>query len=239
MKLPLLAVLVLLPSPLFAASQAVELKFKVGEQTFVKKLSMADNGMVNFVGSVDSTDGEARRKIIFNGTAGKLSDDGFVSVECQLEIQSGSQSETFQSQSAVQLRPGDSLAVAQCGQYSARLTVPGKKNAAPNHKNFRVTAEIAGGDGKAKCSQVSSIGSQSNLVSSLTLGEARKHFILNGVLTDDKGGYAIQHQLELSSAGGGKGGLQQQGSLALTPGKSVPAASGGGAKIGLRLDPAS
>lgn len=219
----LLAVLAALASSPALATQTLEVRFTKGTQTFVQRQTVQEGDQANFMGSVASKDGSAKRNVIVNSVLSPAA-NGVHNLMLQTEISSSQ--ETFQYQTALNVVAGTALAAAECGGWKVAVALGGGKGSLPPG-NYRLASEA----GRVRCSGVVASGSQMNVVSAGTVGGRKSGTTLNALVNEQgKDAIAVEYQYS--------GKLQAQGSATLKPGQESTAAKGDAGTLSLRVDAA-
>ena len=227
MKALLAALLLACAASAEAATHTLVVRMSQGMRTYSHTMKLEDGAQANFVGKPDGNGGD--RNMIVNTM---LSPAGAAfSMEIQLELAHADKTQTFQVQTSVQMRPGEHLTQTECGDWKVELILDGKPGRAAAAKgawtsggldNYRLTTDVASSGKQRRCRQVVKLGTQSNIVDSVTTGGRKRGCILNTVLAEPSAaGFGLQYQLEQSP-------LELQGQDTLPLGiKHTASASGG------------
>lgn len=228
----------------WAAGHTMEVRVSNGMSTFSQTVKLSDGQQANFVGPV-----AGGKSLIFNAL---LVADSGKTAQCHLQYQlelsggQGSQAPSLEVHSALDLRPGLSLTTAECGSWTAELSLDapgtlGKKKKAPaawddaGSGNYRITADVVRGSAHERCGVAVSPGAQANVVDGFTRGGKKYGFIFNVLPTAQAGGVNLQYQLEYTPVGMNSLQLQNHEALAFGRESKTP---GQGYKLGLLAEAA-
>ncbi|MCX5795352.1 MAG: hypothetical protein NTY77_07665 [Elusimicrobia bacterium] len=226
-----------------AAGHTMDVRVSNGKTTFSQTVKLSDGQQANFVGPV-----AGGKSMIFNALL--VTDRGQAApyhLQYQLELSGGqgSQAPSLEVQSALDLRPGLSLITAECGSWTAELSLDapgtlGKKKAPAAWDdaglgNYRLTVDVVRGSAQQRCAVTVAPGAQANVIDRFTR-EGKKHGFIFSVLPAARaGGVNLQYQLEYTPVGMEPLQLQNQESLAFGRKSQTP---GHGYKLGLLAEAA-
>jgi hypothetical protein len=219
-----------------AASHTLVVRLTQGTRTYSHTLNLQEGAQASFVGKPD---GGGDRKLIVNTAVARAG--AAFSLELQLELTRDDKSQTFQEQTSVLIRSGESLTQAECGNWKVEFILDGKPgSSAPASaawtsgglENYRLTTDLAAPAASYRCRQVMKPGAQTNILDSVVTDGRRRGGILNAVLARSRdGSFSLQYELERSPLK-----VQSQEMLALGIKRTVPA---GGGKLAFLLEGAS
>lgn len=228
-----------------AAEHTMDVRVSNGRATFSQMVKLSDGQQANFVGPA-----AGGKSLIFNALL--LKDSGKTPqyyLQYQLEFSGGrgSQAPALEVQSALFFQPGLSLITAECGSWTAELSldVPGtlgKKKKTPaawddaGLGNYHISADVVRGSAHERCRVAVSPGAQANVVDGLTRGGKKHGFIFNVLPAAQAGGVSLQYQLDYTPVGMNSLQLQNQESLAFGRESKT---RGQGYKLGLLAEAAA
>ena len=202
MKLLLPTLLLACASGAQAAPHSLVVRISEGKHVYSHAMKIEEGGQVNYVGKPDGGEG---RNMIVNMVLARAG--ARFRLEFQVELARADKSRSFQQQTAVEMRAGQSLTALECGDWKVEVVLDGKPGgAAPagaewspaGLANYRLTTDLAVPAARRRCRQVMmGAGTQSNIVDSMTKDGRREDFILNSVLADPRGGaFDLQYRLK-------------------------------------------
>jgi hypothetical protein len=226
MKLALPALLLACAARAQAAPHTLVVRMTQGTRTYSHTMNLEEGARARFIGKPD---GAEDRKMVVN-TALERAGAAF-SLDIQLELARADESQSFQVQTSVLMRPGQSLSQAECGDWKVELILDGKPGSSAPAKaawtsggleNYRLTTALAAPAANLHCRQVMKPGMQAGVAESKKTDGHVRGYVLHAVLARARdGSFSLQYRLEQAPLE-----VESQEMLSLGIKRSVPAGGG-------------